>query len=116
MCEGVEEEGVKQEGGTCVYSQPVFYEGLAQTQLADVDHDVVETILAAPLQASCWHPGSQSDETSQRDLGKRGARQEEKKQNRAVKVGLFIFVCRRRWEEKRKELRKKDGKGGATKC
>lgn len=63
---------MKQEGGTCVYSQPVFYEGLAWTQLADVDHDVVETVLAAPLQASCWHPGYQSDETSLRVWGKRG--------------------------------------------
>lgn len=49
VCEGVEKEGVKQEGGTCVYSQPVFYEGLAQTQLAYVDHDVVEMVLATPL-------------------------------------------------------------------
>lgn len=42
-------KGVEKEGGTCVYSQPVFYEGQAWTQLADVDHDMVETILAAPL-------------------------------------------------------------------
>lgn len=57
VCEGVEKEGGKWGGRTCLCSLLVFYEGLALAQLAESGHNVVETSLCAPPQASRWHPG-----------------------------------------------------------
>lgn len=56
-CEGVEKEGGKWGGWTCLCSLLVFYEGLELTQLAELDHDVVEMSLVAPPQASSWQLG-----------------------------------------------------------
>lgn len=57
VCEGVEKEGGKWGGRTCLCSLLVFYEGLAVTQLAELGNDVVESSPGAPPQASLWHPG-----------------------------------------------------------
>lgn len=46
---GVEKEGGKRGGRTCLCSLLVFYEGLALTQLAKPGHDVVEVSLRCPL-------------------------------------------------------------------
>lgn len=56
VCEGVEKEVGKWGGRTCLCSLLVFYKGLALTQLAESGHDVVESSLVAPPQASRWHP------------------------------------------------------------
>lgn len=87
-----------------------FYEGLAPTQLADTDPDVVERSLAAHHRPLA--PRADSQMSRPRETGRRW-RVEEENQTFAANAGLFIFICGW-WEEKRNELSRKDEKRGAA--
>lgn len=56
VSEGVEKKEGYREAGHAFVACSCFYEGLALHQLAESGHDVVETSLGAPPQASRWHP------------------------------------------------------------